>query len=314
MPAQLPDCLLGLIGKMNHLSSLKLCVLLPLLQCSKAPCYGQYISQHQTDKETILPGWYEAPSSLADYPLKSGKITIDPWCYLDRLGLYKIILNATNDLMPMQDKSSLSSSQNGDENFNFKNILWGLPVQFSWQYESGRLQDFANASRCGKNMKPWVVGNARQVDACSDGRVYSRSWWARMNYYLSVIPFLGAVNAGLIVPLHPLQIAYPQFDPHDFCTSIEQCYQHSPDALNDWTILFQQLMVRKPDSDSTHSYFAPTFSPRVNTITELMWTAHVTSLHSVIESFGEVLSYMPKSEQKLGLAWANLVDYIAATR
>ncbi|CAF1019990.1 unnamed protein product [Rotaria magnacalcarata] len=57
---------------------------------------------------------------------------------------------------------------------NTSNILFALPSQFGWQYDSNRL--FTNNTL------------AMSLD----------SWWPAANYYLSVIPFLTAVDVGII--------------------------------------------------------------------------------------------------------------------
>eukprot|EP01035_Chromulina_nebulosa_P017478 gene17478-23030_t len=63
---------------------------------------------------------------------------------------------------------------------NSKNILWGLPLQHSWQYVTGRLFSSDN-----------------------DTTIDVKAWWGDMNYYLSIIPYLGAVKAALL-PTLPL--------------------------------------------------------------------------------------------------------------
>ena len=111
--------------------------------------------------------WREAPSSLNDYPLSndsSESRLIDPWFYPHRLGLYKIIIDVTSPLMPF---CSLSST-------NVHNILFGPASQFGWQFDSNRL--FTNDTM----------------------EISTNSWWASANYYISVIPFIAAVDVGLI--------------------------------------------------------------------------------------------------------------------
>ena len=244
----------------------------------------------EADNE-LLPGWHMAPGSLDDYPYISGETVIDPWSYKQRLGLYKIMLNVTDKYMPLHARTLESKN----DNLNLENMLWGLPIQFSWQMETGRLHDFSEISST-----PWKMSNV------SD-RVSSNSWWGSMNYYLSVIPFLGAINSGVINPKHPIKILPPKDHSENFCLNIESCKEFG-EALGHWTEFFEGVV---PPSGI---FACPTLTPRKDNLLDLIWIAHKSSLHMVIDKFGGVLPLMPAPEQDLGLAWANLVDYIAAAR
>ncbi|CAF4357365.1 unnamed protein product, partial [Adineta steineri] len=112
-----------------------------------------------TNNEISYPTlWQTVPESLTEYPLvdddynSSQYRLIDPWFYPHRLGLYKILINITTPLMPFCSSSNAS------------NILFALPSQFGWQYDSNRL--FTNGTL----------------------NISLNSWWASANYYLSVIP------------------------------------------------------------------------------------------------------------------------------
>ena len=53
---------------------------------------------------------------------------IDPWQYEQRLGLYKTMILATQGYFKTWGYN------------NSGNILWGLPLQFGWQFTTKRLQ------------------------------------------------------------------------------------------------------------------------------------------------------------------------------
>lgn len=210
----------------------------------------------QTDivQDHYPPGWWDAPGSLDDFPVAEidGKtITmIDPWVYLQRMGIFKLMVQNTQGYF-----NSWGYNNTG-------NLLWGLPLQFGWQMSSGRLRDMA------------VADNQR---CSSKSRCVSpNSWWADMNYYLSVLPFLGALNAGVFSPLkHPVYIAKPanvsDKVEQKFCTSIEECSVNHLDIIRGWTEFFERVKA-----DATQQ--SPSIDPDQDATIALLWKAHTTSI------------------------------------
>jgi hypothetical protein len=237
-----------------------------------------YLLIFLSNTNELLPTlWDEAPSSITDYPLvhncSNGQTDcrlINPWFYLDRLGLYKILINKTSSLMPF---CSLS---------NTANILFGLPTQFSWQFNSNRL--FSNGTQ----------------------QVSIDSWWASANYYLSVIPFLAAVDMNVIRSQDPFQIV--QYG--NFCSNSDQCFHQIPDAMIKWRFFFGNLS--QPNYCKTDHvdnriidkcYLGP------------MWSAHVASIENALPLIASKVPLLPSdNEQRFGLGWANLVGFIAMSR
>ena len=114
----------------------------------------------------IPRGWAGAPGAVVEFPFDAGlrEYTIDPWNYTQRLGAYKTLL---------ADATALHSFPGA----GLGNPLWGLPLQFSWQHDTGRLL------QGGEN------GTAR---------INTTSWWGGMNYMLSVLPFIAGLEAGVL--------------------------------------------------------------------------------------------------------------------
>lgn len=73
-----------------------------------------------------LPLWSKIPSQFSDYSVENGKYIINPWNYLERMGMYKILLYKTAKYF---EKFAPRNEQN---------ILWGLPLQHGWQYHTGK--------------------------------------------------------------------------------------------------------------------------------------------------------------------------------
>lgn len=85
--------------------------------------------------------------------------TINAWDYVDRQRLYRHLVTKINHC----EWDSVEPNYWG-------NIIWGLPLQHSWQYETARLS----------------VGSEEGLKSTTFS---PKAWWGCMNYYLSVIPY-----------------------------------------------------------------------------------------------------------------------------
>lgn len=61
-----------------------------------------------------------------------------------------------------------------------------------------------------------------------------------MNYYLAIIPFLGAVEAGLFGQLpYEIEILPPEEQKDDFCYNVKDCRSRMPKLMDDWKAFFE---------------------------------------------------------------------------
>ena len=85
-----------------------------------------------SDTSTLYPPlWEDSPEQLSDYRLEDGRYIINPWVFTDRMGLYRILLKET----------AVYFARYGPE--NEQNLLWGLPLQFGWQYQTGKKDTYS---------------------------------------------------------------------------------------------------------------------------------------------------------------------------
>ncbi|NWT13212.1 LEG1H protein, partial [Vireo altiloquus] len=232
-----------------------------------------------TGEDGYPPLWDLARESLLDFPVKDNKIVISAWNYQERLGVYKTLLNA----------SAKYFGAFGPQNSG--NILWGLPLQHGWQFHTGRLVDPSGVTSCGYENGEHLCQSVR-------------SWWSCMNYYLAIIPFLGAVEAGLFGQLpYEIEILPPEEKKHDFCYSVEDCWSRMPKLMDDWKDFFE---VNKAVSSATFSF-------KLDDALGLMWKAHTTSIAYALPKFQDRLKYLSDPEANFGKDWANAVDFIGAT-
>jgi hypothetical protein len=155
------------------------------------------------------------------------------------------------------------------------NPLWGLPLQFSWQYDTGRLLNTV------------------------DKQVNTSSWWGGMNYFLSIIPFVSALEAKVVTVPEGSLLTIKTPNVSLFCASYQSCLKVAPLATSAWLQFFQRAAASPP--------------PNVTEAVSLLWAAHVQSLHAGLPAMQPLLHLLPsKQEQAFGQDWASLVDFIAA--
>ncbi|NXD21931.1 LEG1H protein, partial [Spelaeornis formosus] len=238
-----------------------------------------------TGEDVYPPLWDLAHENLLDFPVKDNKIVINAWNYQDRLGVYKSLLKASAKYF------------GGFGPQNSGNILWGLPAQHGWQFRTGRLADPSGVSSCGYENGELLCLSVR-------------SWWSCMNYYLAIIPFLGAVEAGLFGQLpYEIEILPPEEQKDDFCYSVNDCWSRMPKLMNDWKAFFEYLLSTQHKAVSSDSFSSFNLDHALG----LMWKAHTTSIAYALPKFQDSLKYFSDPEANFSEDWADAVDFIAAT-
>ncbi|KAK1338019.1 hypothetical protein QTO34_001124 [Cnephaeus nilssonii] len=213
----------------------------------------------------------DCPDQLSDYKIENGKYIINFWHYLERQGTYKILLNETAKYF---EKFAPENEQN---------ILWGLPIS-SWMAISYRLADPTGKTDCGHKSGDHLCIS---VD----------SWWADLNFYLSAMPFLAAVDSGIMgIPSDKITLLPPYKDQMSFCFNVSSCHSSFPEAMKKWNEFYQHL---KSDSSS------------FDDLLKYLWAAHVSSLEVAHKHFHNRLRYYSKPEADFGRNWALFVDYLA---
>uniref|UniRef100_G1NKM9 Uncharacterized protein n=2 Tax=Meleagris gallopavo TaxID=9103 RepID=G1NKM9_MELGA len=133
---------------------------------------------------------------------------------------------------------------------------------------------------------------------------------AGMNYYLAIIPFLGAVDAGLFGELkYEVEMLPPEDRRDDFCYSVADCRSRIPKLMDEWKAYFEYLQSAEQKTMNS----AKSFSFVLDDALHYMWKAHVASIAYALPKFQDSLKYLAVPEANFGEDWANGVDFIAAT-
>uniref|UniRef100_A0A8D2DHV5 Protein LEG1 homolog n=1 Tax=Sciurus vulgaris TaxID=55149 RepID=A0A8D2DHV5_SCIVU len=220
------------------------------------------------------PLWKESPGDFSGYTVENGTYIINPWVFSEKMGMYKILLN----------KTAIYFAKFAPE--NEQNLLWGLPLQHGWQYSSGRLADPSQRTDCGH--KP--------DDLC----VSVDSWWADLNYFLSVIPFLAAVDSGILgISSDQVRLSPPPKDQTRFCYDVSGCHSSFSEMMNKWIDFYQYMKLPSSNFEDLLKY---------------LWAAHTTSLKNIVKSFEDRYDFYSKKESEFARKWAIAVEYIGASR
>ena len=145
-----------------------------------------------------------------------------------------------------------------------RHFLWAYAVQLDWQWRSGRLGP--------------------------DRSISPDSWWGCVNYTLSVLPFLGAVEAGLLEP-----------------TALQEPPWELKAALASWTKFWQELKVTARQQEGV-----ALTERQLDKVQQALWLCHTESIQASQKIYEPQLLLLSKEEQLFGSGWARFVEILAA--
>ncbi|KAJ1158952.1 hypothetical protein NDU88_011624 [Pleurodeles waltl] len=226
------------------------------------------------------PLWGEISGDLNAFRQENNHPVIDPWKYHDRMGMHKILLRSTHKYFI---DMGLTESDN---------MLWSLPMQLAWQFVTGRLADPSKTTNCGyESGDPYCVSPS--------------SWWACMNYFLSVVPFLAAAESGIFKNWRDeTQILPPEEFSSDFCYTYASCYSSFSLLMDKWKLYFKKLMSTTSVSDVPSA---------VDELLHYLWAAHGTSIDSALPRCNNRLLFLPEPEADFAEDFAAAVHFLGAT-
>ncbi|KAM7135419.1 protein LEG1 homolog [Molossus nigricans] len=244
------------------------------LACLLIGCFSVSLAKVLNFSDLYPPLWKESPGQFSDYTMKNGKYLINPWVYPERMGMYKILLIQTARYF---EKFAPENEQNS---------LWGLPLQHGWQYSTGRLVDPTKRTDCG-----YESGDRLCISV--------DSWWADINYFLCALPFLAAVDSGIMgISSDQVTLLLPPKDQTKFCSSVSTCQSAFPKIMKKWNAFYQKLKLPSSSFEDLLKH---------------LWDAHTVTLEGTLKSFEKRFEYYSKPEVDFGKSWSATVKYLAAS-
>ncbi|MVU81689.1 hypothetical protein GPX89_31180 [Nocardia sp. ET3-3] len=217
-----------------------------------------------------MPAHVDHPAELAELDLYAVwtaapplESSFDPFGFDQRMAAYRQLIDATN-------RSGLFGPDNRG------NLLWGLMFQLQWQFRTGRLG-----------------AEGRRIDPDAA--------WGYGNYALSVVPWLGAVDAGTVADLE--LIGPPQPSRFDYAHGMGPARVVPPEfraGVRDWRDYFRLLASSQPGSDDEPLRLA-------------LWKAHKSCLDAVARRLADIDPGAYSTDELTFLrGWCRMVDYLWA--
>ena len=77
------------------------------------------------ENDNYPPFWDQTDGDIAEFPVQNNKIIVDPWKYMDRLRIYKILITESNKYF-----ASFGKNDTG-------NVFWTLTLLYGRLFKSG---------------------------------------------------------------------------------------------------------------------------------------------------------------------------------
>lgn len=187
----------------------------------------------------------------------------DPFRFSDRMAAYRLMIDRTNP-------DGLFGADNR------RNPLWGLMFQHQWQFRTGRLG----------------------ATARDDGRIDPDAPWGYGNYVLSVVPWLGAVEAGTVPELE--LAGPPGRSRFTYARAARELPIPLVPGVADWRAYFALVAATPPGADD-------------EPVRSALWKAHKTCLDVVARDVARLTATAYTDEETAFLrGWCRMVDFLWA--
>ncbi|XP_030578286.1 liver-enriched gene 1, tandem duplicate 1 [Archocentrus centrarchus] len=223
--------------------------------------------------------WAQTASQVTELPMQDGILYPDPWNYLHRMSLHRLMIAATDPFMGSMGTNATDSP------------LWGLTLQLGWILTSGRVADPTSATTCGlQTGEPLCIS--------------TQSWWGCVDYFTSALRFLSAAQQGFMGPGVQVQMQVPA-GVQDYCTTYASCKDSYPDAMSAWDAFFQGLKTMSEASVSD--------DVKRDSILGLYWAGQMASTYASAACNARQ-SHYSSVEVSFANSWLNSAEFVSAAR
>eukprot|EP01120_Amphizonella_sp_Union-15-10_P006612 TRINITY_DN2152_c0_g1_i1.p1 TRINITY_DN2152_c0_g1~~TRINITY_DN2152_c0_g1_i1.p1 ORF type:complete len:309 (-),score=43.28 TRINITY_DN2152_c0_g1_i1:92-976(-) len=184
--------------------------------------------------------------------------SLNPWLFSERSSVWDILVNSTS--LPLIGFSDQGST------------WWGFYLQFVWQRNSGRL------FMTGDEVSPY-------------------SWWAGVNYFLTICPYLAAMKVGLT---DQVEIIPPNYNAEKFCLTYDEC---NVEVMGRWFDVMNTIKLVQMGK----------LNVTLDDLITLIYKGHTETILAALPVLVDELSLLSDQERRFGHGWALFVEIIAAT-
>ncbi|CAI9173498.1 unnamed protein product [Rangifer tarandus platyrhynchus] len=231
------------------------------------------------------PFWDQTDGDIAEFLVQNNKIIIDPWKYMDRLRLYKILITESN-------KYFVSFGKN-----NTGNVFWALTLFYGRLFKTGRFSEPPNSSRCA-----YESG----VSSC----ISINSGWAGINYHVVIMNFLAAIESGFFGNLpYEVELLSREEYRSNFCYSVEECRASYPQVMDVANSLYKYLLSRKKVSSTGG---IPQYDTDEDTAIFKMWAAHQAAIDVTKPKFSDVSFHSSETERDFTMDFLLAIEFFEA--
>ena len=77
------------------------------------------------ENDNYPPFWDQIDGNIAEFPVQNNKIIVDPWKYMDRLRIFKILITESNKYFASFGKNST------------RNVHWAVTLMYGELFKTG---------------------------------------------------------------------------------------------------------------------------------------------------------------------------------
>ncbi|KAM9840280.1 protein LEG1 homolog [Aulostomus maculatus] len=224
--------------------------------------------------------WAQTAAQIGDLPAQDGILTPDPWNFIHRMSLYRLMIASTDTYMGSMGPGPTDSP------------IWGLPLMHAWMLTSGRLADPTGATTCGLQ-----TGDPTCIS--------TQSWWGCIYYFLSALPFLSAAQQGFMGPGVQVQLQVPE-GVEEYCTTYADCAARFAEPMAKWDAFFQGLTTMNDSPLPADE--------KKDTILGLYWDAQRASRIASSAPCTPKQALYSTPEATFTETWLNAAEYVTSAR
>ncbi|XP_055289434.1 protein LEG1 homolog isoform X1 [Moschus berezovskii] len=237
------------------------------------------------ENDNYPPFWDQTEGDIAEFPVQNNKIIVDPWKYMDRLRMYKILITESNKYFAPLGKN------------NTGNVFWALTLFYGKLFKTDRFSETPKSSRCA-----YESG----VSSC----ISINSGWGGINYYVIIMYFLAAIESRFLGNLpYEVELLSREKYRSNFCYSLEECRAAYPQVMDIANRFYKYLQSRKIVSATSG---IPQYDIDEDTAIFKMWAVHQAAVDVAKSKFNDVSFYSSETEQDFTMDFLLAIEFVEA--